>query len=227
MIHRANFQNNDEIGCYSRLTNTYCLVTYGQSQEFVSVFEAALSDYIPVVQTSIFNTTTVGTLSAGNRHGLLVPMTTSDQELQHLRNSLPDSVKIQRVEERLSALGNVISCNDYMALIHPELDTETQYIIEDVLQVDVIRHKVSDYSLVGTYTKFNNKGGIVHPLIKAKELKELSDVLGIPLVAGTINRGSPMVGSGIVLNDWALFCGSATTSAELSIIKIFRAKLRS
>ena len=42
-----------------------------------------------------------------NRHGLLVPNSTTDQELQHIRNSLPDSVKIQRVEERLSALGNV------------------------------------------------------------------------------------------------------------------------
>ena len=44
------------------------------------------------------------------------------QELQHLRNSLPDEVKIQRVEEKLSALGNVISCNDYVALVHPDLD---------------------------------------------------------------------------------------------------------
>ena len=32
------------------------------------------------------------------------------------------SVKIQRVEERLSALGNVIACNDYVALVHPDLD---------------------------------------------------------------------------------------------------------
>ena len=58
----------------------------------------------------------------GNRHGLLVPSSTTDQELQHLRDSLPDAVKVRRVEERLSALGNVISCNDYVALVHPDLD---------------------------------------------------------------------------------------------------------
>lgn len=51
-----------------------------------------------------------------------MPNGTSDVELQHLRNSLPDNVKIQRVEERLSALGNVIACNDYVALVHPDLD---------------------------------------------------------------------------------------------------------
>ena len=44
------------------------------------------------------------------------------QELQFIRNSLPDTVKIQRVEERLSALGNVVACNDYVALVHPDLD---------------------------------------------------------------------------------------------------------
>jgi hypothetical protein len=43
-------------------------------------------------------------------------------ELQHIRNSLPDEVVVQRVEERLSALGNCISCNDYVALIHPDMD---------------------------------------------------------------------------------------------------------
>lgn len=58
----------------------------------------------------------------GNKNGLLVPNTTTDTELQHIRNSLPDNVKVQRVEERLSALGNVIACNDYVALIHPDLD---------------------------------------------------------------------------------------------------------
>ena len=61
-------------------------------------------------------------LCAGNRHGLLVPNSTTDQELQHIRDSLPDTVRIKRVEERLSALGNVISCNDYVALVHPDLD---------------------------------------------------------------------------------------------------------
>ena len=59
---------------------------------------------------------------SGNKNGLIVPNNTTDQELQHLRNSLPDSVKIQRVEERLSALGNVVACNDYVALVHPDLD---------------------------------------------------------------------------------------------------------
>lgn len=58
----------------------------------------------------------------GNKHGLLVPNTTFDTELQHIRNALPDTVKVKRIEERLSALGNVVACNDYVALVHPDID---------------------------------------------------------------------------------------------------------
>lgn len=36
-----------------------------------------------------------------NRKGLLVPTSTTDQELQHLRNSLPDEVKIQVIQPLL------------------------------------------------------------------------------------------------------------------------------
>lgn len=34
---------------------------------------------------------------------------------------------MQRVEERLSALGNVVVCNDYVALVHPDLDRVGAY----------------------------------------------------------------------------------------------------
>lgn len=43
-------------------------------------------------------------------------------ELQHLRNSIPDSVVVQRIDERMNALGNCIACNDHVALTHTDLD---------------------------------------------------------------------------------------------------------
>lgn len=223
MAVRVQFEKNNDIGVFSTLTNAYCLVAIGGSENFYSVFEAELADTIPVVHASIAGCRIIGRMCVGNRHGLIVPSSTTDQELQHIRNCLPDSVKIERVEERLSALGNVVSCNDYVALVHPDLDRETEEIIADTLKVEVFRQTVANQVLVGSYSSFTNQGGLVHSKISIEQQDELSSLLQIPLVAGTVNRGSDIIGGGMVVNDWCAFCGMDTTSTELSLIEsVFR-----
>lgn len=219
MAVRIQFEGNNEVGVFSKLTNAYCLVAIGGSENFYSTFEGELSDTIPVVHTSISGCRIIGRLCVGNRHGLLVPHNTTDQELQHIRNSLPDTVKVQRVEERLTALGNVVSCNDYVAVVHPDVDRETEEILADVLKVEVFRQTVADNLLTGSYCVLSNQGGIVHPGTKVSDMDELSSLLQVPLVAGTVNRGSDVLGAGLVVNDWIAFCGLNTTSTEVQRIE--------
>ena len=139
--------------------------------------------------------------------------------MAHLRNSLPSSLVIQRVEERLSALGNVVACNDHVALVHTDIDRETEDIIADVLGVEVFRQTVAGNALVGSYCKFTNVGGLVHPRTSVEDIEELSSLLQVPLVAGTINRGSDVLGGGVVVNDWCGFVGMDTTSTEISVVE--------
>ena len=236
MAVRTQFESSNDIGVFARLTNAYCLVGIGGSENFYSTFESELSDHIPVIHSSIGkripffrrsffqslylgDCRIVGRLTVGNRHGLLVPSSTTDQELQHIRNSLPDNVRLRRCEERLSALGNVIACNDYVALIHPDLDKETEQILTDTLNVECFRQTIADRVLVGSYSFFTNQGGIVHPKTSVQEQEELSSLLQVPLVAGTVNRGSDVIGAGLLANDWMGFCGLDTTAHEISVIE--------
>ncbi|KAJ8865574.1 hypothetical protein PR048_033094 [Dryococelus australis] len=219
MAVRVQFENNNEVGVFSKLTNSYCLVAIGGSENFYSIFESELAETIPVVHASIAGCRVIGRMCVGNKNGLLVPNSTMDTELQHLRNSLPDKVRIQRVEERLSALGNVIACNDYVALVHPDLDRETEEILADVLNVEVFRQTIAANVLVGSYCILSNQGGLVHPQTSIQDQDELSSLLQVPLVAGTVNRGSEVIAAGMVVNDWCAFCGMDTTSTELSVIE--------
>ncbi|XP_066311008.1 eukaryotic translation initiation factor 6-like [Miscanthus floridulus] len=202
MASRVKFENSCEVGVFARLTNAYCLVPAGASEGFYrcGVLEGELAGAVPVVRTSVAGTRIVGRLCVGNKRGLLLPHTATDQEIQHLRNRLPDEVVVKCVDERLSALENCIACNDHVALTHPDLDKETEEVISDVLGVEVFRQTIAGNILVGSYCTFTNKGGLVHPQTSVEDLDELSTLLQVPMVAGTVNRGNEVVSTDMAIN---------------------------
>ena len=105
------------------------------SETFYEVLESELNTQLPIIPVSIAGTKNIGNLTVGNKKGLLVPINTTEKELKYLEEKLPESVKIQRINEKFNSLGNCISCNDNMAIIHPDMDKETETIIENVLGV--------------------------------------------------------------------------------------------
>jgi translation initiation factor 6 len=96
-------------------------------------------------------------------------------------------------------------------------------LFQDVLGVEVFRQTVAGNTLVGSYSALSNKGCLVHPRTSVEDQNELSSLLQVPLVAGTVNRGSDVIGAGLIVNDWCSFAGMDTTSTEISVVEsIFR-----
>ena len=160
----------------------------------------------------------VGVMTAGNSTGLLVPSTINDEEYRTLKANLPLGVKMAKIHDNLTALGNCIACNDSIAIINPEFTEESERIIAETLNVEVHRRTIAGSGLVGTFCCLTNNAGIVHPTCSIAEVNELSRLSGIPILSATINRGKSSIGSGLVANDSFAYAGQESTAHELNLI---------
>lgn len=85
--------------------------------------------------------------------------------------------------------------------------------------VEVFRQTIAGNVLVGSYCAVSNQGALVHPKTPIDDQDELAQLLQVPVVAGTVNRGSDVIGGGLVVNDWCAFCGNDSTATEVQVVE--------
>lgn len=215
MHFKLDFEGNNELGAFICLTNKYAIVGRSECSNVINFLRERFD--FPVVETTLANIKTVGSLCVGNKNGLLCSHSTNDQELMHIRNSLPQDIRVVRIYDKLNALGNNILCNDHVCIVNPNFSQENISILEDVLKVPVYKLTLGNESLVGSYGVLNNIGLITHPNINELELKEISQLLKVNAIASTVNQGKNIVGSGMVANDFICIAGQHTTTIEIKI----------
>ncbi|EOB12769.1 eukaryotic translation initiation factor 6, partial [Nosema bombycis CQ1] len=109
MSFRIDFHGSSEVGAYMSFANTYCLVGRSTSGNTLKFLLENVD--MPIIETTINGISMVGSQVRGNKNGLILSSAPTDQELMHIRNSLPDHIMVKRIDERLNALGNVVLCN--------------------------------------------------------------------------------------------------------------------
>lgn len=172
---------------------------------------------IPVHPTTIGGGSTVGSLVAGNGHGAIVSGQATPIELEALDEHL--SQPIAELPGRLNAAGNLILANDSGALVHPELSDDAIDVISETLAVPVRSAAIGGLKTVGMAAVATNAGVLCHPKATEDELAMLDEQMGVPADIGTVNHGSPLVGSGLLATTSGYVTGDRTTGPELGRIE--------
>jgi translation initiation factor 6 len=211
---RAAFSGSSYVGVFARATDDCVLVRPDVDESLREDLAEELE--VPVVPTTIGQSGTVGALATGNANGLLVTSRVRETEIERIQDVV--DLPVTELPGRINAAGNVVCCNDTGAYVHPDLSREAVQAVRDGLDVEVERGVIGGVNTVGTAAVATNNGVLCHPKATDGELDALEDVLGVPADIGTVNYGGPLVGSGLVANDYGYVCGSDTSGPELGRI---------
>ncbi|MEM4735422.1 MAG: translation initiation factor IF-6 [Candidatus Thorarchaeota archaeon] len=213
-VVRTDFEGEPNIGAFCIATDSFVLVSSNVSDKSLALLEQVFG--LPIVQSTVATLDAVGIMCAANSHGIVVPYTTTDEELSGLRRSV--DVTVEWIDSKMTAMGNIIMVNDKGALCHPEFDERAIRVIADTLDVEVVRGTVAKLPLVGSGSVATNRGVVTHPLATDDEMTRISEVLGVNVEVGTVNRGSPYPRLGVIANSVGMIAGSETTGVELAHI---------
>jgi translation initiation factor 6 len=171
---------------------------------------------LPLVQATVATLDAVGLVSVATSNGILVPYTIADEELAQLKNS--SEVPVEYLDDKMTALGNIIIANDNGAMCHPDFDFKARQKISDTLGVEVVPGSLAKLPIVGASTIATNQGAIVHPMATSGEIELLAQLLKVHVEVGTVNRGSPYTSLGVMANVDSMIAGTDTTGVELAHI---------
>ncbi len=213
-IIKYDIYRGPNIGIFTSVNDKFVFVPNG----FANTKAENLARYLQTdyLTTPVANTRLLGILMVINNHGMLLPRTSSEEEITNLRKYT--GLNVKKLDTKYNALGNLICVNDKGGIVSSIIEKEHVKEIEDVLDIEVMQKKVAGFHQVGAVMKANNLGGVIHPETDEEDIKKISNILGVNIEPATINGGTPFVSSGILANNNAVVVGNLTNGPEIMML---------
>ncbi len=210
----THFNENPNIGVFCRSNDKYAFIQKGLTKKVKRKVSSVLD--VELVEISIAESSIVGSLLSINSNGAVV-CDFIDEQSRNVIKELGFSLKV--ISDKFNAAGNDILVNDYGCLVHPDVKDRTIKEIKKTFDVPTYRGKIANLKTVGMAAVVNNRGLLCHPKASDEEKKELERIFNVPVMIGTINHGSPVIGSGIAANNKGAVIGNDTTGIEMGRIE--------
>jgi translation initiation factor 6 len=213
MERTITFAGDPNIGVFARVLGDIAIIPPESPEEFRTAVREAL--HVKLVETTIQGSTIIGSLVAGNSRGVVVSGLATGEEIDRLA----EHREVLLLNESMNAAGNVIMANDTFAAVHEDMPTDLAKAIGEFLEVEVIHLMLGGVKTVGMAGVATNKGVIVHPRATERQIAVLEEIAKVPVGTGSINMGSALVGTGLLVNEKGYLAGNATSGFELGRIE--------
>lgn len=206
----TNFNSNPNVGLYGYATDKYCLIGREVPEKLHRQIGEVLN--VKLITMTIAGTSLLGVFLNGNNKVLLIPSIVFPQELEILDKH---KIKYKIVESKFTCLGNNMIITDKAAIISNEYGIKECKQISNLLGFDVVQAKIANHTILGSLAVHNKNGILCHHDILESEAKLLKKVLKLEINTGTINMGTPFVGSGILCNSKGMIIGDLSGGPEI------------
>ena len=214
MTGLISFNKNPNIGVVARTNDDTALVPALSPKVFSSAIGEELA--VEVIKTNISGTSLIGSMTAMNNNGILLPKFTYKEEADAMRKA---GLNVGILKDKFTALGNLILFNDKGAIVYKKFTKGAIAVIEDTFDIEVQKGDIAGFGTVGSLGIATNKGALVHPLATNDEIEHIESVLGVEVDVGTVNRGAGFVRTGILANNKNVLMGDRTTGPEITRIE--------
>ncbi|HJJ89325.1 MAG TPA: translation initiation factor IF-6 [Methanocorpusculum sp.] len=216
MDHTLSLNGDPNIGVFSRVFEDIAFVPLDSPDRFRSQIAEALD--VEIIPTFIQGSSVIGLLLTGNSRGFVVSGLIHDSELDLLQ----EYGDVLLLGEEMNAAGNIILTNDSFAIVHPSMSLEMRRMVSDFLKVETIPLSFGGIGTVGMAGACTNAGVLLPTQSFPEELVNLENNLpteNISVGTGSVNMGSGMIGTGLIVNSKGYLAGNATTGFELGRIE--------
>ncbi len=208
---QMNLLGDPNIGLYGFATDSYCLL--GVKEEKIN---KTVNDIlkVPVYNFRFLDMNLIKLLAAGNSSGVVLSSIIDRDDINHFTDKFEFESKVLKTSH---AIGNFILMNDKGIVISPEI-RKLKDDIEKFFSLDSVVCTIAGLNIVGTLGVANNKGCMVHPDVKEREVSLIKKSLDVEINIGTVNFGNPYPGSGVIVNNSGFLASRRTSGPELGRI---------
>ena len=214
-IKKYSIHESGYVGAFGTATDKLVFIGNSVNNTAISILTSTLKcDCIPI---SVAMSDLVGIFSRANSNGIVLSNLAADSEISAIKEKVND-INVGILPSDLNAIGNNILANDKVAIVNPEYSTSDVKVIQDILDVEVVKYNGTSFMTVGASNILTNKGLLINNRCSDEEQEELEGITKMHSIRTTANTGSLSIGLSVLANSNGAVIGSETTGFEIARI---------